>query len=110
MSNTEHLDDQAMVQALNHLHYQDRRVILANCQNCGTPLLIAGVMRRYRRLLPYSPNRGPWRAFERDHARRGHGFRSSKAHGFVPNHRDDVAGFPPHDCPLADWRQQEEVS
>jgi hypothetical protein len=107
MSNAEHLDDVTMVKMVGRMPFFCRRVHLHPCGYCGEPLAIAGVLPRYRRLLPYSPNKGPWRAFELRHQGLGEGWRSSKRYGFVPNAREDAIGFAPHDCPKADWRQEE---
>lgn len=102
MSRTEHLDAPAMMKALETLRPSKTRVIYADCRLCDTPLVIAGVPRKAQAALPYTPNKSPWRAFERDHRVPG-GWRSSKRFGFIPNKRDEL-GFEPHDCPRADWK------
>lgn len=70
---------------------------LADCRACGTPIIITGVPRNVRARLPYSPNRGPWRAFDRQQVMGEGTYRSSVRHGMVPS-RERI-GFLPHACP-----------
>lgn len=104
MSNVEHLDDQAMVSALDELPHACGYVRVANCRLCDQPLVIARVAWGMRAGMPHTPQRSAFRAFDRELVSDGRTWRSSKRHGFVVNTRD-VPGFRPHDCPRADWRQ-----
>lgn len=92
-----------------------RVVHLRSCARCGADLVIGRVpasLRSQEGLLPRTPNKGPWRAFEREQRVSRRAWRSTKRFGFIPlkPDRDGLVGFLPHDCPKADWRQQEGVS
>lgn len=91
-----------MMNALHTLPVDRNRVHLLDCQHCGTPVVVAAVTRQVKHLLPPTPKRSAWRAFERRWVRGAGTWRSSKRFGFIPAR--DGEGFLPHDCPNADWR------